>query len=206
MRPVCGSMVPICVVTASVITVVLIWSVNLLIWGVTGRGLGGSDVCITNTLALELVRLGGLEGRDGVVSGICGTSRGAVAAWKLLSNISNPNSAGVGLIACQYLSPGPLVTQTISVQHKRAVLNSTGTHRFSIPSVTIVDLAKYPRSLSTVSHLAALMKAVGTFGALSRSTRYGTKPSCSQTTRDASWSATMERDLGLNVMVTEPLA
>ena len=30
-----------------------------------------------NMLALELVRLGGLDGRDGVVSGIWGTSQGA---------------------------------------------------------------------------------------------------------------------------------
>ena len=73
-------MVPIWAVTASVITVVLIWFVNWAIGGVTGRGLGGSDACITNTLARESVRLGGLDGRDGVVSGICGTSRGAAAA------------------------------------------------------------------------------------------------------------------------------
>ena len=79
-RPVFGSMVPIWAVTASVITAVLIWSVNRAIGGVTGRGLGGSDACTTNTLARESVRLGGLDGRDGVVSGIWGTSRGAVAA------------------------------------------------------------------------------------------------------------------------------
>ena len=79
-RPVFGSMVPIWAVTASVITAVLIWSVNWATGGVTGRGLGGSDACTTNTLARESVRLGGLDGRDGVVSGICGTSRGAAAA------------------------------------------------------------------------------------------------------------------------------
>ena len=56
--------------TASVITVVLIWSVNWATGGITGHGLGGSDACTTNTLALELVRLWGLDGRDGVVSGI----------------------------------------------------------------------------------------------------------------------------------------
>ena len=94
-----------------------------------------------NMLARDSVRLGGLEGRDRVVSGICGTARGAAAAWKSLSNMSSPNSAGTGLIACQYPSPGSLVTQTISVQHKRAMLNSTGIHGFSVPSVTTVDLA-----------------------------------------------------------------
>ena len=78
--PVFGSIVLICVVAASVITVVLIWSVNLLTRGVTGHGLGGSEVCTTKTLALESVRLGGLDGRDGVVSGIWGTARGAAAA------------------------------------------------------------------------------------------------------------------------------
>ena len=73
-------MVPIWAVTASVITAVLIWSANWAIGGVTGCGLGGSDACTTNTLAWESVQLGGLDGRDGVVSGICGTSRGAAAA------------------------------------------------------------------------------------------------------------------------------
>ena len=79
-RPVFGSIVPIWAVTASVITAVLIWSVNWATGGVTGRGLGGSEACTTKTLALESVRLGGLDGRDGVVSGICGTSHGAAAA------------------------------------------------------------------------------------------------------------------------------
>ena len=88
-RPVFGSMVPI-------------WAT-----GVTGRGLGGSDACTTNMLARESVRLGGLEGRDGVVFGICGTSRGTVAAWKSLSKMSSPNSGGAGLIACQFPLPGP---------------------------------------------------------------------------------------------------
>ena len=79
-RPVFGSIVPICATGASVMTAVLICSVIRATGGVTGRGLGGSDVCTTNTLARESVRLGGLEGRDGVVSGICGTSLGAAAA------------------------------------------------------------------------------------------------------------------------------
>ena len=63
-------MVLIWAVTTSVITMVLIWSVSWATGGVTGRGLGGSEVCTTNTLALELVRLWGLNGCDGVVSGI----------------------------------------------------------------------------------------------------------------------------------------
>ena len=205
-RPVFGSMLPIWAVTASVITAVLIWSVNCAIGGVTGRGLGGSEACITKILALDSARLEGLVGRDGVVSGICGTSRGAVAVWKSLSKISSPNSGGAGLIACQPPLPGPWCSQTISTQQIRAELNSTGTHGFSVPSVTIVDLAKYPRSPSMVSHLAVLTKVAGTFAALSRSTWYGTKPSRSQTTRDDSWFATVKRDLGLNVTVTEPSA
>ena len=168
--PVFGSMVPIWAVTASVITAVLIWSVNRATGGVTGLGLGGRDACTTNTLARESVRLGGLEGRDGVVSGICGTSRGAVAAWKSLSKMSSPSSGGAGLIACQFPLPGSWCSQTTSTQQMRAELNSTGTHGFSVPSVTTVDLVKYPRSPSMVSHLAALTKVAGTFGALSRST------------------------------------
>ena len=63
-------MVPIWAATVLVITVVLIWSVNWATGGVTGCGLGGSEACTTNMLALESVQLGGLDGRDGVVSGI----------------------------------------------------------------------------------------------------------------------------------------
>ena len=73
-------MVPIWAVTASVMTAVLICPVNWATGGVTGRGLGGSDAWTTKMLALESVRLGGLDGRDRVVSGIWGTSRGAAAA------------------------------------------------------------------------------------------------------------------------------
>ena len=62
-------MVPIWAATTSVITAVLIWSVNRAT-GVTGHGLRGSEACTTNTLALESVRLWGLDGHDGVVSGI----------------------------------------------------------------------------------------------------------------------------------------
>ena len=140
-RPVFGSMVPIWAVTASVITAVLIWSVRCSIRGVMGLGLGGNDACTTNKLALDSVLLGGLGGCDGVVSVICGASRGAAAAVKSLSKMSSPNSVGAGLTACQYPSPGPLCSQTISTQHKRAELNSTGVHGFSTPSVITVDLA-----------------------------------------------------------------
>ena len=147
---------------------------------------------MTNTLAREFVRVRGLDGQDRVVSGICGTSRGAAVAWKSLLKISSPYSVGASLNACQCPSPGPLCTHTTSVQHRHVELNSTGTHGFSVPSVTIADLAWYPRLPLMVSHLAALTKVAGMFCALSRSAQYGTKPSSSQTARDDLVSATME--------------
>ena len=127
--PILGSIMPTWAVIVLVATAILIWlsvifntlvnCVIVAIGGVTGQGLGEMDAWIWKILALDVDQVWGLVGRDGVVSGICGTSLGSAAVWKSASVMSSPNSCHAGWYATQFPIPGACV--------------STGTGIWSLP-------------------------------------------------------------------------